>query len=76
MPVSPTVTEDGNRLIVPLLVPGDKSEGKYSEEVNPSRICHPIKRGLTVHLRQILAYCDKLSSFIAILRQFTIFRML
>ena len=26
VPVSPQVTEDGNRLIVPLLVPGDKSE--------------------------------------------------
>ena len=26
VPVSPEVTEDGNRLIVPLLVPGDKSE--------------------------------------------------
>ena len=26
VPVSPVVTEDGNRLIVPLLVPGDVSE--------------------------------------------------
>ena len=26
VPVSPEVTEDGNRLIVPLLVPGDVSE--------------------------------------------------